>query len=252
MRCVVINLVRATARRQAMVEQLQAHGVDFEILNATDWQELTEQDFASVDTITRERQGRRALSKAMIACAISHRRAFERLVSCGEEMMVVLEDDVTLSADFRHLLALVESRNIDFDMIFLLRQKSKNAFLPVKHVGEYRLGLVRYSDYGTVGYIVTRNAAQRYLELTPKIVHQIDHSLHAYWEHGLNIFSLEPPVVHHGNQSGEHSFLQEVQSPRHHRSITSRINRVQTELTERFRKQRMYRERVRELLDQMS
>ena len=97
MRCIEINLARATARRQAIAEQLRALDMEVEILNAEDWQELTEQDYASVDTVARERQGRRALSSGMIAGAISHRRAFEGLLSGEADLAVTVEDDVTLS-----------------------------------------------------------------------------------------------------------------------------------------------------------
>ena len=252
MRCVVVSLARATARRHAMNRQFQTLDIEPEILIAKDWQELTEQDYALVDTETREQQGRKALSSGMIACAISHRQALEGLVSNETDMMVVVEDDVTLSADFKHFLDVVEDRDIDFDVIFLHRCKSRNAFATIERIGDCRLGLVRYSDWGAMGYIITRNAAQRFLERVPRIVHQIDHSLHAYWEHGLNTFSLDPPVVHHGNQSGIHSFRQEVQPTRHSRSLTALVKRLRTELTEDLRRRRIYRKRVRRSLNQAS
>ena len=242
------------ARRSALGphRQLQTLDIEPEILSAKDWQELTEQDYALVDTQTREQQGRKALSSGMIACAISHRQALEGLVSSETDMMVVVEDDVTLSADFKHFLDVVEDRNIDFDVIFLHRCKSRNAFATIERIGDYRLGLVRYSDWGAMGYIITRNAAQRFLERVPRIVHQIDHSLRAYWEHGLNTLSLDPPVVHHGNQSGTHSFRQEVQPTRHSRSLTALVKRLRTELTEDLRRRRIYRKRVRRSLNQAS
>lgn len=252
MRCVVVSLARATARRHAMNQQLQSLDIEPKILSAKDWQELTEQDYALVDTETREQQGRKALSSGMIACAISHRQALEGLVSSETDMMVVVEDDVTLSADFKHFLDVVENRDIDFDVIFLHRCKSRNAFATIECIVDYRLGLVRYSDWGTMGYIITRNAAQRFLERVPRIVHQIDHSLHAYWEHGLNTVSLDPPVVHHGNQSGTHSIRQEVQPTRLSRSLTALVKRLRTELTEDLRRRRIYRKRVRRSLNQAS
>ena len=58
MRCIVISLARAMARRRTMIDQLQFLDIEFEILSAKDWQQLTEQDYALVDTETREQQGR--------------------------------------------------------------------------------------------------------------------------------------------------------------------------------------------------
>ena len=143
MRCIVINLARAAARRQAITEQLRALDMEFEILNAKDWQELTEHDYASVDAVARERQGRRALSSGMIACAISHRWAFEELLSGEADMAVIVEDDVTLSPDFKQFLGVVENTGVDFDVIFLHRNKPENTFLPVERIGKRRLGLVK-------------------------------------------------------------------------------------------------------------
>ena len=39
-------------------------------------------------------------------------------------------------------------------------------------MGQYRLGIVKFSDWGTQGYIITRRAAQRYFEYYPKIVYR--------------------------------------------------------------------------------
>ena len=131
MKCIVINLTRATARRQAIAEQLRTLDVEFEVLTATDWQELTEHDFASVDSATRERQGRATPTSGMIACAISHRRAFEGLLSGDGDMAAIVEDDVTVSPDFKQFIEAVENADIDFDVVFLHRSKSEDTFLPL-------------------------------------------------------------------------------------------------------------------------
>jgi len=49
---------------------------------------------------------------------------------------------------------------------------------------------------------------------------QVDHTLHAYWETGLNVFSLETPVVFHASEAGAgDSFLQETKSTRPSRNF---------------------------------
>ena len=246
MKTIVINLARAVARRRAMTEMLQSLGIEFEFLKATDWKELTEQDYSRIDTATRERQGQKPLSKSMIAAVTSHRRALAELIVSEDKMAMIFEDDVTILPEVKDILALVESSEIDFDVIFLHRGRSKNAFVPLKHIGRYRLGMVKFSDYGTLGYIITRNAAQLYFRHYPKIVYRSDHSLHAYWENGLKTFSLDPPVVHHENQSGPHSFLDEVKIDGRSRSVAARARRLGTELTKEFQRRRAFERRVRE------
>ena len=245
MKCIVVNLDRAAARRKAMVEQLQSLHMQFEILKAKDWKELTERDYASIDTATRERQGRRPLSRSMIACSISHRRVLAELAAGGADMVAILEDDVTLSSDFGSILLVLENTDINFDIIFLHRNKLENTFTPIERIGKHGLGLIKYSDWGAMGYVITRSAAQRYFECFPKIVHQFDHSLHAYWEHGLKSFSLDPPILHHGIQSERYSFLQETSVAMHSRSLGSLIRRVRTELLDDLQRRRVYRQRTR-------
>ena len=246
MKIIVINLARAVARRQAMAEMLRSLGMEFEILEATDWKELTEQDCLLVDTATRERQGQKPLSKSMIATVISHRRALVQLLEGEDEMAVILEDDVTILPDFKDVLATVERSEIDFDVVFLHRGRLRNTFVPLKRIGQYRLGIVKFSDWGNQGYIITRRAARHYFSYYPKIVYRSDHSLHAYWENGLDTFSLDPPVVRHENQAGPYSFINEAKIDGSSRSVAARARRLRTELTKEFQRRRAFGRRVRE------
>ena len=224
--------------------------MEFEFLDATDWKELTAQDCSMVDTVVRERQGQKPLSMSMIATVISHRRALAQLIARGDEMALMLEDDVTISPEFGDVLSMVERSNAEFDVIFLHRGRSRNAFVPLKRIGPYRLGMVKFSDWGTQGYIITRRAAQRYFEYYPKIVYQSDHSLHAFWENGLETFSLDPPVVHHENHAGPYSYLGESRVDERSRSIAARMRRLRTEITKELHRRRAFRQRVRKARDE--
>ena len=251
MKVIVINLARAVARRQAMTEILGSLDMEFEILEATDWKDLTEQECSLVNTAERERQGQKSLSKSMIAAVTSHRRAPTQLISSEDEMAVILEDDVTISPEFKTVLALAghSGSGADFDVIFQHRGRSRNAFVPLKRMGNYPLGMVRFSDWGTQGYIVTRKAAQAYFKYYPKILYRSDHSLHAFWENGLETFSLDPPVVFHENQSGPHSYLGEVKVDGRSRSAMARARRLRTEIAKEFHRRRAFKRRLRKALD---
>ena len=225
---------------------LRSLGMEFEILEATDWKELTEQDCLLVDTATRERQGQKPLSKSMIATVISHRRALAQFLEGEDEMAVILEDDVTILPEFKDVLATVERSEIDFDVVFLHRGRPRNIFVPLKRIGQYRLGIVKFSDWGNQGYIITRRAAQHYFAYYSKIVYRSDHSLHAYWENGLDTFSLDPPVVRHENQAGPYSFINEAKIDGRSRSVAARARRLRTELTKEFQRRRAFGRRIRE------
>ena len=58
----VINLPRAEARRRAMRRQFDNLNMEFEIFDAIDWRDLSEEDWALVDRKSRDMEGRRPLS----------------------------------------------------------------------------------------------------------------------------------------------------------------------------------------------
>ncbi|MCE2453026.1 MAG: glycosyltransferase family 25 protein [Nitrospinae bacterium] len=223
MKCIVINLLRAEARREAMRKQFEALGMKFEIFDATDWRDLGEKDWTLVDRESRDREGRRPLSNGMIACYLSHRKALEGVAAGEDELTAVFEDDVTLAPDIGGALdaiARLYASGWGFDFVFLHRNRTDKPFAPLKRVdADTRLGITKFSDWGTQSYVVSKIGASRFLKNCPRIVHQIDHTLHAYWENGMEVFSLETPVVFDGNETGGHSFLQEAAVSRPRRNF---------------------------------
>ena len=233
MQALCINLARASDRRAAMIEQFRRLGMAFEIFSATDWRNLDEADFAQVDAETRWRQGRRPLSDGMIACSLSHRRALHYMIAKGFERVAIFEDDVTLAPDTMHALEVIERTDSGADIVFLHRNKSAHRFVPLARLSDrYQLGLVRLSDWGTQGYVITREAACNFLERVPRIIHQMDHSFHAHWLHGLRTFTLDPQVVHHSKIFGPRSLLQEAPQRRRQRDIVSVTRRIQSAIAE--------------------
>ncbi|MCY4559499.1 MAG: glycosyltransferase family 25 protein [Chloroflexi bacterium] len=216
MKCIIINLPRANARREAMYKQfcsLDPLDVQFEFLSGVDGRNLTEQDWALVDTTSRDREGRRALSQGMIGCHLSHRKALDIVATGDDELVAIFEDDVTLSKDLvtvLHALSRLYSTGYEFDFVFLHRRRVDKPFVALKRADEsITLGITKFSDHGALGYVASKRGATRLLKRYPRIVHQADHTLHAYWESGSNVYSVETPVVFHGNDAGDHSFLQE-------------------------------------------
>ena len=223
-----------------MVKQFNALDMEFEILDGVDGRNLTDQDWMLVDTKSRDMEGRRPLSQGMIGCHLSHRKALEGVAAGDEELVALFEDDVTLATEISVVLqALMRlySSGWEFDIVFLHRHRTDKAYVPLKRVDDgIRLGVTKFSDYGALGYIVSNKGAYRLLERYPRIVHQADHTLHAFWETGLNIFSLETPVVFHGNEAGDYSFLQEGAQFRSNRSFLNIGHRVFTHFREEILK----------------
>ena len=248
MKCIVINLPRAEARRRAMYRQFDALGIEFEIFNAIDWRDLGEEDWALVDRKSRDREGRRPLSDGMVACHLSHRKALEGVAAGEDELAAIFEDDVTFAPEIGGVLdalARLYASGWEFDIVFLHRNRKDKAYAPLKRVNDsIRLGITKFSDWGAHGYLVSKKGANRLLKRFPKIIHQIDHTLHAYWETGLNVFSLETPVVFDGNEAGNHSFLQEAADSRPSRNFSKLGRRAFSNLREEVLKRLFFNRKV--------
>ena len=98
------------------------------------------------------------------------------------------------------MLDALERRPFAFDVVKLNR-RSPRTFIPCERLDTgHRVGRVRYHDYGSEGYVITREAARHFLKNTPRMMREIDQALSRFWENGLNVFYVDPPVVSHDEQ----------------------------------------------------
>ena len=214
MKCVVINLERAHDRRERIAEQFENLGIEFEFFTGADGHELPEEDY------TRYGDGRSGLVNwkhpnvpGMLGCWISHRQVWLNVLDEGLDMVAVFEDDVTLDPNIGQVLSAFEAGldiNPNFDVIFLDNRRPDRPFIPLAAVDYmYSIGLVRHGNLGTSGYIITRDAMQHLLRKFPLMSVAIDQLMHAGWKNGLQIFTLNPQVVFHGERFVDHgSYVQ--------------------------------------------
>ena len=211
MRVVLISLERATERRRRMAEEFARVGLDYEIWPAKDARTLTDEDRAFVDRAARERLGLHAVPDGSLACTLSERAAMHHLVRNGPEMMAVFEDDARFDAELPAVLQALEGRRNEFDIVKLQRRNLRRPFIPTISLPTgHRLGRVRFSDFGSEGYVITRDAARHLIERIPRMIRDLDHELSYFWENGLNVLYLDPPVVREDREYG--SQIQDTRS----------------------------------------
>ena len=244
MLCIVINLERAEARRRAMARQLSNLDLDVSWLVATDWRNLNDESWRIVDRETRRREGRRPLPPGAVACAISHRRAWKRIAEMkSDDLAVILEDDVILSDAFMKSCGLLRQIRSQFDVVFL-HKATRRPYVPAFPIGHDRtLGFVRFSDHGALAYALTPRSARRLISQFPRIVHHVDHTLHAHWTHPLSVYVLGPPVVRPADAESSPSFRAEG-GGRQRRSLGTTLRRPASILAEEFRKRVWFARRL--------
>ena len=201
MKAFVINLARAVERRRRMEKQFASLGLEATFHSAADIRDFTQETYTNVDRETRRRLGLWPQADAEIACWMSHHQIMQEIVENGPETAAIFEDDAGLSADLPEVLDALECRPFAFDVVKLNRRSLKKTFIPCERLDTgHRVGRVRYSDYGSEGYVITREAARHFLENTPMMMREIDQALSRFWENGLNVFYVDPPVISHDEQ----------------------------------------------------
>ena len=179
-----------------MAEEFARVGLDYEIWPAKDARTLTADDRAFVDRAARERLGLHPIPDGSLANTLSQRAAMRDLVRNGPEMMAVFEDDARFNADLPVVLRELEQHPGMFDIVKLQRRNLRKPFVPTVTLPTgHRLGRIRFSDFGSEGYVITREAARLLLARTPRMVREIDHVLSRFWESGLAVLYMDPPVV---------------------------------------------------------
>lgn len=103
-RAYAINLPRSTDRRAHMARQLERVGMAWEFVAGVDAREV---DLDQPSFVTSEAKAHPLFRPGKVGCALSHCRVYERVLSSGDTVAVVLEDDAVLPADFTLLVEAV-------------------------------------------------------------------------------------------------------------------------------------------------
>ena len=187
-----------------MSEQFSQLGLKFDFHEAVDGRKLTEDHYAKVDRWTRQRMGLRPQADGSIGNWFSHRQVMQEIVENGPEAAAIFEDDAELASQLPDVLAALERPSFFFDIVKLNRRSMNKAFIPYRQLTTgHHIGRIRYHDFGAEGYVITREAARRFLEITPRMMWTIDQAINNYWENGLNVYYLDPPVVMHEGQDSQ-------------------------------------------------
>ena len=200
MKCIVINLERATERREHIIREFGAHDVQYEFFTGKDKRHLTENDFQAYAAYDAKFSNwKHPHFKGHFACWLSHREVWKKAVLDGENMIAVFEDDVKLLPDINDGLKLIEELTDQFDIIFLNNRFPGRPFVPiVKLSDEFMLGLIKFAAVGTEGYVITSRAMRHLLDIFPHFDIEVDRLMSASWLHGLKTFHIQPNCVFHG------------------------------------------------------
>ncbi|MDY3115506.1 MAG: glycosyltransferase family 25 protein [Sutterella sp.] len=173
----LINLKSSTDRLQSMRARLEPLGLFFERIEAVDAKTLSEEDL-SVDQ-TPSIAYPRKLRSGELACFLSHRECWKRLVASKDDWALVLEDHCVFSSQVQEYLASTDWIPVECELIQFVWSKNPVYFdkqIPLENENSL-VRLNSSSPIGTSAYFISKKAAQIALDESQWIYGPVDNFL---------------------------------------------------------------------------
>lgn len=139
---------------------------------------------------------------AEIACWHSHVRAIREVSAGSEPMAAIFEDDAVLQPTPPVVLDCLQDCPVPFDLVSLARRNPERPLIfPHPLLPGHFMGRVRYTEYGAMGYVITREAARQLMTSMTRMRLPVDMELMSFWVHRLNLYFLDRPVVEHDDDA---------------------------------------------------
>ncbi len=187
----LINLPRATRRREKMEVQLAALGLPYTLFPGVDGLAEQARLLANTDVVAFERNMGRKVLIGGIGCYHSHLAVWEAFLSSGKSMALILEDDVVFHDDFLPALRLALRAQEHWDFLKLNRIRAKLSVAQGR-VGSYRLNAYVGPATGTGAYLIKRETAAKLLPAMRRVTRATDHEINRFFIHDFRLRGIEP------------------------------------------------------------
>ncbi|MBU6122871.1 glycosyltransferase family 25 protein [Hymenobacter siberiensis] len=203
MKIFVVSLSRIEARTKYIKAHLDALKVDYELIDAVDYINLTPADFDVMSDQEAVRQNP-FLTKGVIACSLSHVKIYKHIVANNVGVSLVIEDDAALPKNIKKILDIVEREIKDDEIISLsyfnhhqAKDTTDMSKYERKPVGEgcelvYPVDLQEIAS--SMAYVITKKVAERMIDVLMPIWVQTDYWGNYYEKHGFGSFRCLYPV----------------------------------------------------------
>ncbi|GAB4363558.1 MAG: glycosyltransferase family 25 protein [Oricola sp.] len=196
MKTYFINLDRSPDRLTYMTKALNELGLDYERVAAVDGRALSREEIAQV---YQHAPGTQFLDPGSIACSLSHRKVWERIVAADDEYALVLEDDVIFGENAKAILADTAwiPQGTDLLRLETFRRHTVRGREPVATVRDRAIYRLHHIHNGTGAYIVSKAAAGRLLSHMTRFSYAVDYVLfdpHCPEFCGIDILQMVPAV----------------------------------------------------------
>lgn len=197
MKFYVINLDRSPQRLESIRKNFERFGLDFVRVPAVDGTALSDETIAAVyDPGRNRRRFFTQLKRGEIACFMSHRSAWQRLLESSDDYAIVMEDDMEWLADPSQIIR-------DLDPVMNDPEGRIVKLFCKRSVGEAPasdrpIGVMEQPvvvPLGMVAYAVNRAGAERLLKATARFWEPVDVAVQRWWDTEVRVFTCKPSLV---------------------------------------------------------
>ena len=140
------------------------------------------------------RDNLRTLTKAEIACCLSHYKLWKKLTSDeSSDSYLILEDDAELGAQLPAALATVENLTRPWDVIKLYEPQIKKPLarsIPLNQ--DFSLCQYKKIPSTNTGYLVSLGGASKLLSAREMFGRPVDDDIQYYWEYSGEVYGVKP------------------------------------------------------------
>lgn len=197
MRTVVISLPSAAKRRELIEREFKHFQIPFQFYDAVDGTKLSDEQLSLVDYSALSRNARYFPQPGAIAVWCTLMNMLEELVNSNQSLMAVFEDDVRLNEGVKAVLDALSSDMNGFDIVKLSWRQRQRRFRKCADLTPcHSLGIIDGYDTGADAFVISKQAAQHLIQSHMKMCWHLDHLLTRYWENGLVVGIVNPPVAY--------------------------------------------------------
>lgn len=181
-----------------MIELMNRLSLDYEFVDAIDGECLSEAELSLYDRRRSLLYYGTEMTRAEVACFLSHQRVYKQIVAESVSTALVLEDDVEIDEDLEETCRslcqsggwkIVRLQATRWDV---LGATGKGAGALVRAAGQRFLYRIDGHVLGACGYLITQAGARRLLAYAPRAFLPIDHAMDRFWENGIIPFVVRP------------------------------------------------------------
>ncbi|MCC4797879.1 glycosyltransferase [Enterovibrio norvegicus] len=196
----VISLKRSAERREKIAKEMAEKNISFTFFDAVDGHQgspelAVDYDYSKRLWLTSGYMP----SKGELGCYASHYALWIKCLEIGEPI-VVCEDDITLSYEAAHILSLALENVHKYGFLRLEAVEPGSERLPVEHIHNGTINLMKDNYGGTRAYAISPAAAMRLVK--HRWCFPVDCFIGANFIHGQFSYQMEPLFVQLHGEDG--------------------------------------------------